>query len=381
MMTPAKCHPERKLVARGMCESCYRKFMRGNRPLVESAIPIDPLAAARDSRAAATSDSRDRHALKSALSRLEELEGQVENLTSRFSNPLPPMNPVILSSGSRQACAVALLSDVHAGSTVKLSSSTFGNRYNPEICRYRLGRFFAGVEWFVRSYRDGSLSYAWHIEDLVLAIMGDVIDGQLHDDQKESSESAIRTISWVEPVLIAGVRRLNELGLHVRLVCSYGNHGRDTIKPRRETGADHSYEWGMYHRLGSELAGLGVETLADPTPHQYLEVYGHKLHFTHGDEVRYQGGVGGITIPVNKRVAMWDRVHRSDLHHLGHFHQQCDHHPWFANGSVVGYNAYAMSIGAAPEPPQQTFYLLDAKRGKTAVSPIWVSDAEGERDL
>jgi hypothetical protein len=42
------------------------------------------------------------------------------------------------------------------------------------------------------------------------------------------------------------------------------------------------------------------------------------------------------------------------------------------NGSVVGYNGYAMAIKATPEPPQQAFYILDSKRGKTCKSPIWV---------
>jgi hypothetical protein len=42
------------------------------------------------------------------------------------------------------------------------------------------------------------------------------------------------------------------------------------------------------------------------------------------------------------------------------------------NGSVIGFNAYAMSIKATPEPPQQFFHLLDSRRGKTAQCPIWV---------
>jgi hypothetical protein len=40
-----------------------------------------------------------------------------------------------------------------------------------------------------------------------------------------------------------------------------------------------------------------------------------------------------------------------------------------------------MSVKGKPEPPQQLFYLLDSKRGKTAVSPIWVSDGDEEAAL
>jgi hypothetical protein len=107
-------------------------------------------------------------------------------------------------------------------------------------------------------------------------------------------------------------------------------------------------------------------------------VYGRTIHGTHGDEVKYQGGVGGVSIPINKRVNAWNRVKRADYHCFGHFHQQLDHGDWFANGSVIGYNDYAMSGGFTPEAPQQTFFLLDAKRGKTTVSPMWVSDEKEE---
>jgi hypothetical protein len=348
---------------------------------VEAPPPVDPLAAARAAHTQATADRSDRAALKAAVARLEVLEAQLDGLTAPHAQPLAAINRVELAKGGRQATAVALLSDVHAGAEVRLTPATFGNWYNPAICRYRLGRFFAGIEWLIQSYRDGSQAYAWQINDLLLWLGGDIIDGHLHEDQVERSEPAIVTVAWVEPLLLDGIRRLAALGLAVRVVCSYGNHGRDTPKIRRATGAAHSHEWGMYNRMAGILEKEGIAVDASPAGHQYAEVYGRRLHFHHGDEIKYQGGVGGVTIPVNKRVAVWDRVSRADLHHIGHFHQQCDHHPWFANGSVIGYNEYAMSIGAAPEPPQQTFYLLDAKRGKTTVSPIWVSDEQGEAGL
>lgn len=355
------------------------------RGLTEPKVPpkpeVDPLTAARDARVTHAAESRDRVALRSALSRLEIVEERLEQVSAPFAQPLEAVKPVRLKIGQRQACAVALLSDVHAGAVVHPTAATFQNRYNPEICRYRLGRYFAGVEWLVQNARDGRAGYRWQVQDLLLAIMGDVIDGHLHEEQIELSEPSVLTISWLAPVLLAGIRRLQALGLRVRVVCSYGNHGRDTKKPRRATGAHHSYEWGMYQQLGRELQRDGIELLADPTAHQYIDVYGRTLHFHHGDEIKYQGGVGGITIPINKRVASWNEVRPSYLHHMGHFHQKIENRRWFANGCVVGYNDFAMSIGALPEEPTQTFYLLDEKRGVTSVSPIWVSDKSEESKL
>jgi len=40
------------------------------------------------------------------------------------------------------------------------------------------------------------------------------------------------------------------------------------------------------------------------------------------------------------------------------------------NGSVCGFDTYAQRKGFAPEPPQQTFQIIDSKRGLTTNEPI-----------
>jgi hypothetical protein len=40
------------------------------------------------------------------------------------------------------------------------------------------------------------------------------------------------------------------------------------------------------------------------------------------------------------------------------------------NGSLIGYNAYALAIKASPEPPVQAFFLIDSRFGKTVVCPV-----------
>jgi hypothetical protein len=68
----------------------------------------------------------------------------------------------------------------------------------------------------------------------------------------------------------------------------------------------------------------------------------------------------------------------ADWSHYGHYHQLFDGGHWILNGSGIGYNAFARSIKAAPEPAQQWFYVLDSKRGRTARSPIWLEDRDAE---
>jgi hypothetical protein len=347
-------------------------------PAQSPAAPVepDPLEAVRRKLDQHATETADKRALKIAAERLKVLEAQLQ--LQEHTTPLTPITRIKFGTVTkRQACAVALLSDVHAGATVTRGITSFDNRYNPAIARLRLGRFFAGVEWLINSAR----AQAWHIHDLVLWYGGDLIDGHLHQDQQESSETSIRTIDWLEPILVDGARRMADNDLRLQLICSYGNHGRDSQKTCYEMGAEHSYEWGMYRRIKRALAPHGIEVNASPEAHQYCEVYDKTLHFTHGDQAKYNGGVGGITIPLNKAFGQWDKVKHADIHHCGHYHTRVDNNWWLANGSVIGYNPFSMGIKGDPAPPEQTFYLLDSERGKTCVSPIWVSDAEEEVGL
>lgn len=291
-------------------------------------------------------------------------------------NPLPPIPRRELNSGLREAVSIAMLSDVHSEEIVHAHETPTGNVYNPEIADVSIARFFLGYQWLINFHRT-----AFRITDAGLWLGGDLMTGHIHEEMKETTATApIETLLWLRPRVISGIDLLlSDPKLeHLHVWCSYGNHGRNTIKPYRARGAAHSYEWLLYQWLAGHYAERGekrVRFLADPTAHQYAQVYDYKLHFHHGDETNYQGGSGGITIPLNKAVAQWDIARRCDYHHFGHWHQYIDTGRIVVNGSVIGFNAYAMAIKATPEAPQQAFYLLDSKRGKTCKSPIWVRES------
>jgi len=72
-----------------------------------------------------------------------------------------------------------------------------------------------------------------------------------------------------------------------------------------------------------------------------------------------------------KAIASWNKSPlKADLDIFGHWHTQMQNPKWVANGSLIGYNAYALSIKASFEPPQQTYFLFDRNRGRTITAPI-----------
>src|SRR5208282_6842766 len=103
-----------------------------------------------------------------------------------------------------------------------------------------------------------------------------------------------------------------------------------------------------------------------------LNLFGtYPIRFHHGHAIKYQGGVGGITISVNKAINSWNRNRNVKLDIFGHFHQFFDGGNFICNGSLVGYNAYAVAIKAAYERPSQTFLLVNKKHNtKSIVAPI-----------
>jgi hypothetical protein len=315
----------------------------------------------------------ERERSEATLKDLLTYRAALDTIKRATSAPLPAIKRRERVSGMREATAVCMLSDVHAEESVRVGETPTGNEYNPTIAAKSISRFFAGVEWLTELHRS-----AFAIRDVVLWLGGDLMTGHIHPELIEHTATPpVETLLWLRPRIIAGIDRLLEDPLveNLRIVCSYGNHGRTTAKPYRALGAVHSYEWLLYQWLAGHYAGeKRVRFLADESAHQYIQVYDFDLHFHHGDEANYQGGVGGITIPLNKAVAQWDQARRCHYHHFGHWHQYIDTGRIVVNGSVIGFNAYAMAIKATPEPAQQAFYLLDSKRGKTAKFPIWVRE-------
>jgi hypothetical protein len=277
-------------------------------------------------------------------------------------------------SGLREATAVVLASDWHVEETVDPVSVANRNAYNLTVADARIRRWGKGAQWLIGHHRQ-----SFKIRDAVLWFGGDLITGYIHEELVETNAlSPTETLIWLKPRIVREIDALLSDGeiACLTLVFSYGNHGRTTPKRRIKTGAENSFEWLLYHWLQDHyLDNDRVRVVLDKSAHQYLDVYDFSLHFHHGDEVGYGGGVGGISIPLNKRIPNWDRVRPSHYHHIGHFHQFIDLGRMMVNGSLIGYSDFAMSIGAGYEPAQQGSYLLDSRLGKTMVSPICVDEA------
>ena len=140
------------------------------------------------------------------------------------------------------------------------------------------------------------------------------------------------------------------------------------------TEPGNSLEYVLYHSLAHDFKGNDRITFVIPTSyHSYIDIGGITVRFHHGHSLKFNGGIGGITISVNKAIAQWNKVQHADLDVFGHFHSLKDGGNWICNGSVVGWNTYANFIKADYEKPKQAFFLIDHKRKeKTVTCPVFV---------
>ena len=172
----------------------------------------------------------------------------------------------------------------------------------------------------------------------------------------------------INGVLAHGIERLI-------IPTSQGNHGRTTHRTRISTGAYNSFEWLLYQTLKRRYADdKRVEFMISDGNMQYVKIYDTVVRFSHGDAIKYGGGIGGVTIPILKKVNAWNKARHAHETCIGHFHQRVTIAGVNVNGSLIGYAPFAQWIGAEPEPPEQGMFLVDSRRGKCHPKDLWCSE-------
>jgi hypothetical protein len=276
------------------------------------------------------------------------------------------------------SCAIA--SDWHVDEPVEGEAVHGLNEYSLEIARARSEHFFKN--WLRLT---DILARESKITTMFLAALGDTFSGWIHEELLATTQLAPGDAArFVKGLFISGIEYiLRESSYTIEGVMIPGNHGRMTHKVHLGDPTGTSLETVMYEGIADRFHG---------NPRVRLEVSDHAMRYRrfferfnlrliHGYEVKYGGGIGGITIPIRKALAQWNSAVRADLTVMGHFHQFLDGGDFLVNGSLIGYNAFAQAIKASYEEARQAFFLIDARKGgqKSIVAPIWLDDAHKAR--
>lgn len=279
-----------------------------------------------------------------------------------------------IAQGNREigdATAVIVASDWHYWETVNADQVDNLNEFNKRIAEKRSNAFFQNaVKLLKREQRDSKVTTA------ILALLGDFMSGNIHLELMESNQGLpIDELMAVQNALVSGIKYILEnTDVNLIIPCHSGNHGRATEKRRVSTEAGNSFEYLMYHNIANYFKDeKRIKFLISRGYLSYLDINGFVIRFHHGHALKYAGGVGGIFIPAFKAISQWDKAKRADLDVFGHFHQMKDGGKFISNGSLVGYNDFALMIKADYEKPKQVFFIINHERKeKTTTSPIFL---------
>lgn len=303
----------------------------------------------------------------SLIKTYDHLEGKHNDLLN--IQALPERTAIIPTlEGKREATAVLQASDWHVEEVVNPSTVQGLNKYTPEIAKKRACKFFQEAIKAVNHERQIS-----QVDELVLHLGGDFIGGWIHPELMQTNAmSPIEASEYATELLYSGLEFLRDFGKFKKItaVCNRGNHGRNSPKMQFANEAGTNYETFIYSALKKHVQG--IDFIIPDSDVAYLQIYDYMHRFYHGQQVKYNGGVGGITPSLNKKQSAWDKTVYAHYNYMGHYHTFS--HPnkrTTMNGSLKGFDAFASSLGFDYEPPTQSLTMVDKDRGVTTRKPIY----------
>lgn len=272
-------------------------------------------------------------------------------------------------NGSRYA--IALFSDAHIEETVNPASVQYLNEYNVEIAEKRIMKYFSNLASCLNEDR---------VEDLIFACLGDIISGFIHEELSQCNGlTPLEATHKAQSLLFSGLQFLckNTSLNKITFIGIVGNHSRVTKRIQHSNGFKMSYEWLMYQNLMDRCNDVGLP-IDFNLPESEVAVIntlddGKRYMFAHGFQIKGSGTgtVCGIYPSLNRLTMKWDKIFGQDKIFIGHFHSCTSIPNAVVNGSVIGYNAYALSNGMPYEEPAQMYEVHDTKMGEILTRKIY----------
>jgi len=346
----------------------------------EGAPPPDPIT----ERRLRDDVSRLKSALKDAERRAAEAEARERGVLGLTQEPLrarlviPTSRPE--SIGGRTV--IIHLSDIQYGETVYLDEMDGLNRYDAQIAKVRIGRFFTHAVSLMTEHWKGAPP-----DEVILCLGGDMISGNLHKELEETNLPSLpETVREVGEHIAGGIVLVRaEVKCPMRVYQVPGNHGRSTPKPQSKRRSASSFDMLAGDFTQAATRGLdGVTWYRSPSPDAYFSTYGWHWLMNHGDTMGGRGGgtgfIGPMAAIIKGHRKLVDTSWRSGkaVHFVltGHYHTTGKTSFGWANGSVAGYNEFARDLRADPEPARQNMLVVHPRHGVITEQPLYLGAPE-----
>ena len=286
----------------------------------------------------------------------------------------PPKWTVERAPGkAHQAIPTAHLSDLHADEVIRPAEVNFVNGYDRDIATRRLRLFFERAIMLCDDYLAGV-----HYPGIHLPISGDMFSGNIHDELKETNQDVLCSSLryWIDQ-MYAGIAMFAERFGRVYVTCVVGNHPRDNKVPKAKQGVRSNFDWLLYSLLARDFERAKDKRVVFHVPDTFdmgFRIYGTRYLQTHGNKIKK------LVIGGDKRKREREAAVRRpyDVTIMGDKHTRLCLPELKVNGSVKGYDEYAMSESFGFQEPMQSLWLTTPNHGITIEAPIHVkADNEG----
>ncbi len=202
--------------------------------------------------------------------------------------------------------AVLFLSDWHYGMT----TDNLWNKYNVEICKYRLGQLLAKVKAYCKLHS---------VHRLYIACLGDLFHGALKASIRVASEeNTCEQLMHVSELLAEFINDVSGAVNEIYFYSTYGNHAR-TVQDKNDSIHSDNMErivpWWIKERLSNNLKVRVIDSAL--YEFIYFEVLGHGIVAVHGDLERFDKLGTDMHMLFNKRCgANIEYVFSGDKHHM-----------------------------------------------------------------
>ena len=268
------------------------------------------------------------------------------------------------------------LSDFHYGEIVRPEAVGNLNNFNKKISQVRLKSI---VETAIDLCHNHMVNPKY--PGIVLALGGDMMAGSIHDELIESNDGTnIDHVLDLFDQLVWTISTLADKFGKVFVPTCYGNHSRMYQQYRNKEAAHLSFDWMLYSMLEKHYKANKDDRIKFLIPagfDTYYKIFGTSYLLTHGDRLGVRGGTGivGMLGPIARGVQKVRSEYANfgksiDYVIMGHYHQYISIKGAIVNGSLKGYDEYAMSNRFAFEIPKQALWFTHPQYGVTFQVPV-----------
>lgn len=266
--------------------------------------------------------------------------------------------------------AIALFSDAHIEETVDADTVLGLNSYDTSVAEKRIKAYFANLTTCLK--RDC-------VETLYFASLGDQISGFIHEHlMQENGMTPPEATLFGQSLIVSGLKYIRQEmpELTIVFIGIAGNHSRITKKIQNSNNFKMSYEWIMYQNIKQicEASNMRIEFLIPESELALVETPdGKRYIFCHGYQVQSKGTgtVAGIYPALGRLAMKWQKIFKQDKIFLGHYHTCVSIPTATVNGSIIGYNAFALTNGMGFEEPAQMYEVFDSEIGQLLSRKIY----------